>query len=112
MKQYNVMGRNTPNDLTVTVADVIFVLMIATARRISEMEHNDKAGKWKINMYEQLYGLDVHHKKSGIIGMGRIGEAIANRAHHGFHMDVLYHTRSRKYEAEEKFDAVHCSLED
>ena len=112
MKQYNVMGTNTPDVLTDTVADVIFGLLIATARRIPEMDRLVKDGKWKKNMYEQLYGLDVHHKKIGIIGMGRIGEAIANRAHHGFHMDVLYHTRSRKYEAEEKFDAVHCSLED
>lgn len=112
MKQYNVMGTNTPDVLTDTVADVIFGLLIATARRIPEMDRLVKDGKWKKNMYEQLYGLDVHHKKIGIIGMGRIGEAIANRAHHGFHMDVLYHTRSRKYGAEEKFDAVHCSLED
>lgn len=112
MKQYKVMGTNTPDVLTDTVADVIFGLLIATARRIPEMDRLVKDGKWKKNMYEQLYGMDVHHKKIGIIGMGRIGEAIANRAHHGFHMDVLYHTRSRKYEAEKKFNAVHCSLDD
>src|SRR5699024_5924485 len=112
MKRHHVMGTNTPDVLTDTVADVIFGLLIATARRIPEMDRLVKDGKWEKDMYEQLYGLDVHHKKIGIIGMGRIGEAIANRAHHGFHMDVLYHTRSRKYEAEEKFSAQHCSLDE
>src|SRR5699024_7658988 len=51
-------------------------------------------------------------KTIGIIGMGRIGEEIANRAHHGFHMNVLYHTRSRKYDAEKQFNATHCTLDE
>src|SRR5699024_1823180 len=112
MKKYGVLGTNTPNVLTHTVADAIFGLLIATARRIPEMDKLVKAGKWAETSYEQLYGTDIHHKTIGIIGMGRIGEEIANRAHHGFHMNVLYHTRSRKYDAEKQFNATHCTLDE
>lgn len=111
MLAHNVMGTNTPDVLTDTVADLVFGLVLATARRIPELDQLVKDGNWANVSYESLYGLDVHHKTIGIIGMGRIGEAIANRAHHGFHMDVLYHTRTKKEYAEKEFAAQYRSLD-
>ena len=59
----------------------------------------------------KIFRIDVHSSTLGIIGMGRIGEAIARRAKFGFNMDVLYYNRSRKPEAEEKFGAEYSDLE-
>jgi len=111
LTEYNVMATNTPGVLDETVADVIFGLLIATARRIPELDHYVKSGKWTKMLTEEQYGVDVHKQTIGIIGMGRIGEAIAKRAHFGFDMNVLYHNRSQKREAEEKFAAKYCTLE-
>ena len=61
--------------------------------------------------WKEHFGLDVHHSTIGIIGMGRIGEAVAKRAKFGFDMDVLYYNRRRKEEAEQKFDATYCDLQ-
>ena len=105
-----IMATNTPDVLTDTVADTIFGLLIATARRMPELDHFVKQGKWIQTLEAEHFGTDVHHKTLGIIGMGRIGQAIAQRAHFGFDMDILYHTRSRKPEAEEKYQATYCSL--
>src|SRR5699024_3696688 len=106
------MATNTPDVLNETVADTIFGLLIATARRMPELDHYVKSRKWKNTLSSNHYGTDVHHKTIGIIGMGRIGEAIAHRAHHGFHMDVLYHNRSENPEAEKKYDATYKELDD
>src|SRR5699024_8857689 len=82
------------------------------ARRMPELDQYVKTGKWEADLSTDHYGWDVHHKTIGIIGLGRIGEEIANRAHHGFYMDVLYHNRTRKPNAEEKFHATYCSLDE
>lgn len=112
MKQHNVIGTNTPNVLNETVADLAFGLLIATARRIPELDHFVKEGKWEPRTdYVDLYGKDVHGTTLGIIGMGRIGEAIAKRAKFGFDMDILYHNRNRNHEAEEKYNAEYCDLD-
>lgn len=108
----NIMATNTPGVLDDTVADAIFGLLIATARRIPELDHYVKARKWTEKLTSDKYGVDVHHKTLGIIGMGRIGQAIAHRAHFGFHMNILYHNRSRKPEAEKKYNAEYRSLDD
>ena len=107
----NIMATNTPGVLDETVADTIFGLLIATARRLPELDHYVKSRQWKGDLTMDYYGTDVHHKKIGIIGMGRIGEAIANRAHHGFHMEVLYHNRSRNLDAEYTFNATYKELD-
>lgn len=107
-----IMATNTPGVLNETVADTIFGLLIATARRIPELDQYVKSGKWQGDLISDYYGMDIHHKTIGIIGLGRIGEAIANRAHHGFHMDVLYHNRSRNLEAEEQFSATYKQLDE
>jgi Lactate dehydrogenase and related dehydrogenases len=112
MKARKVLGTNTPHVLDETVADLVFGLILGAARRISELDRLVKDGKWQKGAYEQLYGRDVHHTTLGIIGMGNIGEAIARRAKFGFAMNVLYHNRSRKPAAEEKFGAEYRSLND
>ncbi|MFD1851126.1 2-hydroxyacid dehydrogenase [Oceanobacillus bengalensis] len=110
LSKRNILATNTPGILTDTVADMAFGLILSTARRIPELDHYVKAGSWTESLTEEYYGTDVHHKKLGIIGMGRIGNAIAKRAHHGFDMDILYHSRTRKTDAEEAFNATYCSL--
>lgn len=112
LTERNIMATNTPGILTDTVADMAFGLILATARRIPELDLYVKSGKWKESLNEEQYGVDVHHKKLGIIGMGRIGNAIAKRAYHGFNMEILYHSRSRKPDTENQFDATYLPLDD
>jgi len=90
-----VQGSNTPDVLTETTADFGFALLMATARRITEGEHFLRAGKWREWRYDMLLGAEVHGSTLGILGMGRIGQAIARRAAKGFGMQVLYHNRSQ-----------------
>lgn len=91
----NVRCTNTPDVLTETTADFGFALMMATARRIAESEHYLRAGKWTKWAYDMFASPDVHGATLGILGMGRIGQAIAKRGAHGFGMNVVYHNRSR-----------------
>lgn len=111
LSKRNIMATNTPDVLTDTVADTVFGILLAAARRIPELDHLVKSKQWIEALGPEYYGVDVHHKTIGIIGMGRIGQAIAQRAKFGFDMNVLYHSRTRKHDAEEKFDATYCSLE-
>lgn len=112
MKEKGVIGTHTPNVLDETVADLAFGLILSTARRIVELDRYMKAGKWTNDTaYADLWGKDVSGATLGIIGMGRIGEAIAKRARFGFDMNILYHNRSRKPHAEEKYEAKYCTLE-
>lgn len=108
----NIMATNTPEVLNDTVADTVFGLLLATARRMPELNQYVKAGQWQRQDGEKLYGVDVHHKVLGIIGMGGIGSAIAKRAHFGFDMPILYHNRSRNVEVEQTYHATYCSLEE
>ena len=86
---------NTPDVLTETTADFGFGLLMATARRITEAERYLREGRWTRWSYDMLMGPDIHGSTLGILGMGRIGQAIARRGAHGFGMTVLYHNRSR-----------------
>ena len=90
-----VWATNTPDVLTESTADFGFALMMATARRIAESEHFLRRGEWTRWAYDMFAGSDVHGSTLGILGMGRIGQAIAKRGHHGFGMKVIYHNRSR-----------------
>ncbi|HEY9571563.1 MAG TPA: D-glycerate dehydrogenase [Pusillimonas sp.] len=84
---------HTPGVLTETVADLLFAMMLATSRRILELGRYVQQGRWKRSVGEDMYGWDVHGKTLGILGYGRIGQALAQRAALGFNMPVLYHTR-------------------
>lgn len=95
-----VMATNTPEVLTDTTADLAFGLILSTARRMAESEHWLRAGHWQNWSLDQWLGQDVHGATLGIVGMGRIGQAIAKRAS-GFSMQVQYYNRSRLPEAME-----------
>lgn len=105
----SVVVTNTPGVLTESTADLGFALLLASARRIVEANQYIKADKWKNWSPYLLAGNDVHGKTIGIVGMGRIGEAIARRAK-GFGMEILYHNRSRKEEAEKRIGATYVSF--
>jgi gluconate 2-dehydrogenase len=90
-----VLATNTPDVLTETTADFGFALMMATARRIAESEHFLRRGAWNRWAYDMFTGTDVHGATLGILGMGRIGQAIAKRGALGFGMQVIYNNRSR-----------------
>jgi gluconate 2-dehydrogenase len=91
-----VLVTNTPDVLTETTADLGFALMMATARRLSESERFLRRGEWtKTGIHDQFVGGDVHGATLGILGMGRIGRAIARRGVLGFGMRVIYHNRSK-----------------
>ena len=93
---------NTPGVLDDTTADLTWALLMSAARRIAECDAHVRAGQWKIAFGVQSFlGQDIHGATLGIIGMGRIGQAIARRAQ-GFDMRVVYHNRSRLPEAEEQ----------
>ena len=112
MKSRKIIGTNTAGALDETVADLIFGLMLASARRICELDKYVKKGQWKSQDNVNLFGIDVHGATLGIIGMGRIGEAVAKRAKFGFDMKVQYHNRTRKYEIEEQMGVSYCSFEE
>jgi lactate dehydrogenase-like 2-hydroxyacid dehydrogenase len=93
---------NTPGVLDDTTADLTWSLLMSAARRIAEADAYVRRGDWKIAFGVQYFlGQDIHHATLGIIGMGRIGQAVARRAR-GFDMRVLYHNRSRLDGATEK----------
>ncbi|SDN10407.1 gluconate 2-dehydrogenase [Fictibacillus solisalsi] len=112
MKRRNIIGTNTPDVLNETVADLALALMLSAARRVPELDKLVKEGKWEKKSDEPLFGVDVHGKTLGIIGMGRIGEAIGRRAKFGFNMEILYHNRHRKMETEKQLDASYVSQEE
>ncbi|MCM2378568.1 NAD(P)-dependent oxidoreductase [Pseudomonas marginalis] len=103
---------NTPDVLTETTADTGFALILATARRVVELADMVRAGQWSKNIGPAHFGSDVHGKTLGIIGMGRIGEALAQRGHFGFGMPVIYHSHSPKPAVEARFGAQYRSLND
>lgn len=112
LSERGIMATNTPGVLNDTVADAIFGIMLVTARRMTELDRYVKTGRWTSSLGESEFGVDVHHKTLGIIGMGGIGASIAQRAHFGFGMDILYHNRSRKPGLEQKYSAEYCSLDE
>ena len=95
MTQHNVLATNAPDVLTETTADFGFALLMAAARRVTESERYIREGHWQKWALEWFAGMAVHGSTLGIIGMGRIGQAIAKRGAHGFNMRVMYHNRSR-----------------
>src|SRR5699024_7293742 len=97
--KYNIKVTNTPDVLTETTADLAFTLLMSTARRVIESVDYIRNNQWTTWSPMQLAGKDIHNKTIGIFGMGRIGEAISQRAK-GFGMEVIYNSRTKKEEAE------------
>lgn len=111
LTERRILLTNTPDVLTETTADTGFALILATARRVVELANLVRAGQWQQSIGPKHFGSDVHGKTLGIIGMGRIGEALAQRGHFGFGMPVIYHSHSPKPAVEQRFNARYCSLE-
>ena len=112
LTERRILLTNTPDVLTETTADTGFALILATARRVVELANLVRTGGWQRNIGPAHFGIDVHGKTLGIIGMGRIGEALAQRGHFGFGMPVIYHSQSPKPAVEQRFDAQYRSLND
>ena len=91
-----VMVSNTPDVLTDATADIGWTLILATARRAGEGERMVRVGKWTGFGPRVMLGTHVSGKILGIVGMGRIGQAVAKRGRDGFGMEVLFHNRSAK----------------
>lgn len=107
-----VMATNTPGVLDEATADFTWALILATARRLTEAEAWLRAGRWEGWKLKQFLGHDVHGATLGILGMGRIGQAVARRAR-GFDMTVLYHNRRRVDAAiEQSLNARYVSLDE
>ena len=94
MTRAGILATNTPDILTETTADFGWSLLMAAARRVSESERWLRSGQWKRWTYDMFLGAEVYGSTLGILGMGRIGQALARRAS-GFSMRVIYHNRSR-----------------
>ncbi|PMS35663.1 lactate dehydrogenase-like 2-hydroxyacid dehydrogenase [Trinickia symbiotica] len=108
----NVLATNTPDVLNESTADFGWALMMAAARRVTESERWLRAGEWRGWRYDGFLGGDIYGSTLGIVGMGRIGQALARRAR-GFAMRVLYHNRSRVApEIEAELNAEYRSKED
>lgn len=108
----NVLATNTPDVLNESTADFGWALMMAAARRITESERWLRAGNWQGWCHDSFLGGDIHGSTIGIIGMGRIGQALARRAR-GFAMRVVYHNRSRvAAQVEAELGAEYLSKED
>jgi glyoxylate reductase len=110
-KERNVVVTNTPEVLSETTADTAFMLLMAAARRLGEAERMLRAGEWDAWGPMQLVGPDVWGKRLGIIGFGRIGQALARRAS-GFGMEILYHDRFRADTAERDLGARPADLDE
>ncbi|TWI58426.1 gluconate 2-dehydrogenase [Pseudomonas duriflava] len=110
LTERGIMLTNTPDVLTQTTADLGFALLMSAARRLPELDAYVKAGQWHQSIGEAQFGTDVYGKTLGIIGMGRIGAALAKRGRFGFDMNILYTANSPKPDLEKELDAAFCDL--
>jgi glyoxylate reductase len=110
-EERGIVVTNTPGVLDETTADTAFMLLLAAARRLGESERILRAGDWEWWGPKLFVGVDVWGKTLGIVGMGRIGQAVARRAR-GFGMEILYHNRSRNEDAERELDAHYADLDE
>lgn len=111
LSRRGIMLTNTPDVLTETTADLAFALILATARRIPELDAWVRAGNWTAPINESHFGCDVHGKTLGIMGLGNIGAAIARRGRFGFGMNIIYSGRAPKPELERELGARFVSME-
>lgn len=105
-----IMLCNTPDVLTETTADTGFALIMATARRVVELAELVKSDNWQASIGPALFGSDVYGKTLGMVGFGRIGQAVARRGALGFGMKVLYSNASPKPDVESRLGAERREL--
>ncbi|WP_145126688.1 D-glycerate dehydrogenase [Pseudomonas sp. URMO17WK12:I11] len=110
LERRGIVLTNTPDVLTETTADTGFALILATARRVVELANWVRDGHWRSSLGPAQFGSDVHGKTLGIVGMGRIGEALARRAAAGFGMQVIYHSQRPKPDVEARYGARRFAL--
>jgi glyoxylate/hydroxypyruvate/2-ketogluconate reductase len=103
---------HTPDVLTESTADTVFALILSSARRVVELAEWVKEGHWKSSIGEASFGVDVQGKTLGIVGLGRIGGAVARRAALGFRMNVLYTNRHANAQAEKDYGAKRVELDE
>ena len=111
-RRRGLMLAHTPGVLNEATADLIFSLVLSSARRVVELADYVRDGKWTGSVGDDLYGVNVYGKTLGMLGMGRIGSAVARRAHHGFGMQVLYHNRRPDPDAEKALSARYVSKDE
>lgn len=112
LKQRGITLAHTPHVLTETTADTAFALLMSAARRVPELDQWTRQGQWQRTVAAPQFGVDIHGKTLGIIGLGHIGAAIARRAYYGFNMNIVYHGRREKIEVAQSLKAQFLSLED
>jgi glyoxylate/hydroxypyruvate/2-ketogluconate reductase len=112
LTQRGIVLTHTPDVLTESTADTVFALILASARRVVELADWVKAGNWKESIGEAQFGVDVQGKTLGIVGLGRIGGAVARRAALGFRMNVLYTNRNPNAQAERDYGARRVELDE
>jgi glyoxylate/hydroxypyruvate/2-ketogluconate reductase len=110
LTQRGILLAHTPDVLTESTADTVFSLILASARRVVELADWVKAGKWQTSVGPAQFGVEVQGKTLGIVGLGRIGGAVARRAALGFNMKVLYTNRSPNPQAEAAYGARRVEL--
>ena len=110
-KERGIVVANTPGVLTDATADIAFLLLLGAARRAAEGERMIREGRWDGWAPTQLIGTHVTGKRLAILGMGRIGQAMARRAR-GFDMEIHYHNRRRLPAAEEAGAIYHADADD
>lgn len=103
---------NTPGVLTETTADLAWALILAAARRIPEADRYTREGRYEGWGPMLMLGSDVHSKTLGVMGLGRIGKAVARRGSAGFDMDVIYYNRSRDEEFEQEYGVEYRPLDE
>ncbi|GEK72750.1 MULTISPECIES: 2-hydroxyacid dehydrogenase [Halomonas] len=111
MRERGIVLTNTPDVLTESTADTGFLLLMMAARRAGEMLRKVRGHEWTASLSREDFGVDVHGKTLGIVGLGRIGQAVARRGHDGFGMSVNYTNRSAKPEVEDALEARRVDLE-
>lgn len=111
LRERGISLSNTPDVLSEATADAIFALLLATARRIVELAEWVKAGNWRGSIGRSHYGIDVYSKTLGVLGMGRIGQAVARRARLGFSMRIVYFNRRPVPRVDEELDARQLPLD-
>lgn len=109
-RRASIVVTNTPGVLTEATAEIAILLMLMVGRRAGEGERQVRAGEWDGWAPTRMIGADVTGKTLGLVGFGRIGQATARKAHHGFGMRVLYYSRKRaSAEIEAVTGGIHCA---